>query len=711
MGLSVPEVKRWRIGAWTFEPSSQQLSCDARIELLPRKISEVLAHLALNAGQVVAREALIRDVWSDNQFTGPHGVANAIWRLRRLLDEDEPAGSAIETIAKSGYRLKLEAHPVLSIAPSQLQSPIDSPFAEQPDMPHSAAPRRRRFWILLVAAAASGLVVLLTYWGLFTGTRSEMTGVRPEPLTMLDGLEEYPAFSRDGRWLAFTWEREERPSQIFARDMKNADAPLRQLSIGSDSEVRPVWSPDAARIALAKLTPSGECTVVIRDINTYQEHSVAPCFYERLHQIFDWSPDGSTLAIARQVGTAGSVAIYLHPALGGPGRQLTQPRQSAQDSQIAWSHDGKTLAFIRRVVEAGELYVTDLEGHERRLTSDGTGIYGLTWLPGDAELAFSSMRDGNYAIWRIPAAGGTPRLYSRIEWPFNMTAIPNTVGAIAVSQHKSLEHLEIRRLSDGKLLNDLRSGGRDLFATWSPGNDRLLFISTRGGRFELWTSGTEGSNAQRLNVPRGSPAIPAWSPTSSRYAIALRPAGNSHDQIYIGDTTSDSLHQAVTDEHDYQNVTWGPGGHSLLASSNRSGPWELWRYQIESGVFQQLTHEGGEFGQLVETTLYHSRHGMPGLWKLRDGERTPELVTDALAVDDWGNWRIADQTLFYVARTPQFDQLRVRDLNKGKESVILSMPSNSIRPYNSISLSTDGRIVLTVLGRKQADIVALRPGR
>jgi len=518
---------------------------------------------------------------------------------------------------------------------------------------------------------------------------------------MLDGLEEYPAFSRDGRWLAFTWEREERPSQIFVRDMKNADAPLRQLSIGSDGEVRPVWSPDAARIALAKVTPSGECTVLIRDVSTYQEHAIAPCFYERLHQIFDWSPDGNTLAIARQVGAAGGVAIYLHSAQGGPGRQLTQPQQAAQDSQIAWSHDGKTLAFVRRVADTGELYVTDLEGHERRLTSDGSGIYGLTWLQDDTELAFSSMRDGNFAIWRIAMVGGAPRLYSRIEWPFNMTAIPKASGAIAVSQHKSLEHLEIRRLSDGGLLNDLRSGGRDLFAQWSAGNNRLLFVSTRGGRYEPWTSDANGNNARKLNIPQGSLGLPAWSPSDYRYAITLRPTGQSHDQIYIGDAAGDNLRQAVTDEHDYQNVTWEPGGRSLLAGSNRTGTWELWRYQIENGTFEQLTREGGEYGQFVGTTLFHSRHGMPGLWKLRAGERKPELVTDALSGDDWGNWRIADGSLYYIARTPDRDQLRQRNLSDDKESVILSMPSNSIRPYNSMSLSSDGRVALTVLGRRQ----------
>lgn len=687
----------WRIGAWTFDPATRHLSRDGRDEALPLKVAEVLGLLVRSAGQVVTRDTLIAEVWAGNQYTGPRGLTNAIWLLRRLFDGDADSDSAIETIAKSGYRLRLAVQPIAAEPPP---APPPAPAAV-------AAPRR---WPLL--AAAAGGVLLLAVLALF-GLRAqrvpaELTA-RPEPLTMFDGLEEYPAISNDGRWLAFTWEREEHPSQIYARDLLHPDAPLRQLSLGDRSEVRAVWSPDAARIAFASLTPEGGCTVMIRDVNTYQQNAVAPCFYERLHQVFDWSPDGATMAIARQDPESGAVAIHLHPLQGGAERRLTHPSQGAQDSQLAWSHDGRRVAFVRRNADAGELYVVDLEGRERQLTTDGSGIYGLTWLSGDAELVFSSMRDGNFALWRIPATGGTPRLYSRLEWPFNMTAIPGQPGAIAVSQHKSLEHLEVRSLADGALISDLRSGGRDLFAQWSPALNRLIFVSTRGGRYEPWTSDPAGNEARRLTVPQGSLGLPAWSPLDARYAITLRPSGQAHDQIYIGDAAGDSLRQAVHDEHDYQNVNWEPGGRSLLVGSNRGGGWELWRYDIDSGAFEQLTRAGGEYGQVVGPWLYHSRHGMAGLWRLRPGDAAPQAVVPDLAVDDWGNWRIVGSMLYYVARTPQYDQVRSRDLDSGAERVILSLPGNSIRYYNSFSVTADGRMVLTVLGRRQADIVALRP--
>jgi len=230
-----------------------------------------------------------------------------------------------------------------------------------------------------------------------------------------------------------------------------------------------------------------------------------------------------------------------------------------------------------------------------------------------------------------------------------------------------------------------------------------------GGHLLAFDDMHGGNDARRLSIPQGSLGLPAWSPVDTRYAITLRPAGQAHDQIYIGDAASDTLRPALRDEHDYQNAGWEPGGRSLLVGSNRNGAWELWRYQIESGAFEQLTHAGGEYGQAVGPWLYHSRHGMAGLWRLRAGDAAPQPVLPELAADDWGNWRILNQTLYYIARTSQHDQVRARDLGSGEERVILSLPGNSIRYYNSFCVTGDGRMVLTVLGRRQADIVALRP--
>lgn len=680
-----------KIGGWHFEPASRRLWRAARSETLPLKVAEVLQALAAQPGVVVGREQLIEQVWLGNTYTGPRGLTNAIWQLRRLFDDEGVADSAIETIAKTGYRLTL---PVLALDEA------------------AARPVPRRRWLLaaLLAVLALGTVVAaLRPWRVHAPPPAFAAPPRPESLTDYDGMEEYPNLSRDGRWLAFTWEREDRPSQIYARDLRDPAAPLRQLTLGADSELRPVFGPDGQSLAFARVTPAGDCTVWVRDLRSFEERRVAACFYERLHTIFDWSSDGRTFAIAQRDDSGGTVSIFLYDADGRLLRRLTQSTDGQQDSQMAFSHDGRRLAFVRRGYSSGELYVADLAGGEvQQLTHDGAaGIFGLAWLAGDRELAFNSTRDGNFAIWHIAAGGGEPRLYSRLESPFNMAAFPG--GGIVVAQHRTAEQIEIRSLRDGSLSSTISSSGRDLYAQWLAGLQRVLLISTRSGRLELWSTDGNGRDARRLPLPRGTFGVPAAAPVGSRYALAVRPVGAQHDALYLGDDGVRAGRAVLQDAHDYQNISFETDGRALIVSSNRGGSWQLWRYAIDGGALAPLTQRGGVYGQRIGDWLYHTRPGIPGLWRLRIGSAAePERVLDALGIDDWGNWRIHGDALYYVLRTPTHDRLLQHSLRSGAERAVIELPRNAIRIYNSIALADDDRVLLTILGRRQTDLVALR---
>ena len=72
---------------------------------------EVLLALARQPGQVVSRQELEREVWPGRIVTDD-AVTNAIGKLRRALDDNPRRPRLIETIAKRGYRLKVEPTPL-----------------------------------------------------------------------------------------------------------------------------------------------------------------------------------------------------------------------------------------------------------------------------------------------------------------------------------------------------------------------------------------------------------------------------------------------------------------------------------------------------------------------------------------------------------------------------------------------------------------------
>src|SRR5271157_2184309 len=78
------------------------------------------------------------------------------------------------------------------------------------------------------------------------------------------GAKAYPAFSPDGRRLAYSaraTSSKDETFHVFVRDMAAGTA--QQLTTGPANDISPVWSPDGARIAFVRVTEGqGECVVL-----------------------------------------------------------------------------------------------------------------------------------------------------------------------------------------------------------------------------------------------------------------------------------------------------------------------------------------------------------------------------------------------------------------------------------------------------------------
>ena len=66
---------------------------------------DLLRVLALNAGRVVTRETLLRQVWGRSYAADPQVLRSFVKKLRRKLGDDAARSVYIENVRRVGYRM------------------------------------------------------------------------------------------------------------------------------------------------------------------------------------------------------------------------------------------------------------------------------------------------------------------------------------------------------------------------------------------------------------------------------------------------------------------------------------------------------------------------------------------------------------------------------------------------------------------------------
>ena len=187
-------------------------------------------------------------------------------------------------------------------------------------------------------------------------------GGTPQQLTNDSHVETDPAWSLDGKQLAFSSDRAG-TMDIWIRDMvSGTDRRLTELPVG---EVMPSWSPDGSRVAfLTVLGLGGDMRVV--DVKSGAVRLLRDDLFAPSRAT--WSPDGSTLAISvlRPYSTLyreGRNEVLLQPVDGGEGRLMTPLPHWGIGTRgtdgPSWSPDGTMMAFSAK----GVLWSVQVDGN------------------------------------------------------------------------------------------------------------------------------------------------------------------------------------------------------------------------------------------------------------------------------------------------------------------------------------------------------------
>jgi TolB-like protein len=99
----MPHNLCYEFGPYRFDLSRRVLTCAGETISLGPKATEILVILVLNAGQLVAKDELLKQVWP-NTFVEEANVSQNIFILRQALGDDRSHPRYIETVVRRGYR-------------------------------------------------------------------------------------------------------------------------------------------------------------------------------------------------------------------------------------------------------------------------------------------------------------------------------------------------------------------------------------------------------------------------------------------------------------------------------------------------------------------------------------------------------------------------------------------------------------------------------
>jgi len=509
--------------------------------------------------------------------------------ISKVLEKDrETRYQTASDLRADLKRLKrdTEAARATAVAPVSPPAAVAAGLPRQVERGGIMPPLRRWAGIVLAAVAGVTLVVALTGWFWLRGSRPSapealLTAV---PLTTYLGIQSGPTFSPDGSQVAFAWQRENESHASIYIKLIGSDPPLR-LTTNPANEYDPAWSPDGRWIAFCRDLPDGMYALVLTSPIPGPERILTETWYDwgnNEEPFIAWSPDSHWLAMAGSGGPGEFQTLSLFSVETGEKRRLTSPPKGLWlgDSCPAFSPDGRTLAFARWTAYlSSDLYLLDLSPdlkpvvEPRRLTSGNWRATGPAWTADGKSLIFSASSSSGNALWKVDVSGlSKPQRLAALSGEALRPAISHRGDRLAYAQAVT-SHASIWRVQASmpggkanppeKLLSSTRS---DTDPEFSPNSRKVAFVSDRSGTLEIWTCEADGSNPVQLTYLRGPHFEGAvrWSPDGSRLTFSANIEG--HDEVYVINA-SGGRPQRLTFSTYSANPSWSHDGKWIYADS------------------------------------------------------------------------------------------------------------------------------------------------
>lgn len=560
------------------------------------------------------------------------------------------------------------------------------------EAPHAKSSKR---WPL--AAGALVTIVLLVVATFVLMRSPSSSGLGPTTVFMSSqGEMSYPAFSPDGKQLAFAWVNPEQPGKEIYVKAIGSEAPLRLTRSKDVENFAPAWSADGTQIAFLRSSDSGAGVYVV-PAHGGAERKVLSLRPDRYYAL-DWSPDGKTIAFAKRQSTDDPYSVFLLSRVDGGERQVTfPPKQTFGDLRFAISPDGRRLAFIRNagsIKPQVSIEVVSLAFPDKAevVASYPEWIGSLAWSADSRSLVLSGNVQGVRKLWRVYIADHRQEPLKEAGENAYYPAVARQGGRLAFVRELEDADLWRARLTTSHAASSPAT--RVNFSTrvegaprFSPDGKRMAFLSYRSGLPELWVSDPDGQNAVRVtSFGTAGPEFPNWSPDGQTLVFA------GGELFQLVPATGGQPQQLSSEMANITFPSWTRDGKSVYACrKGEGGVPGIWKAPLAGGPAVEVVKNGissmespnGKF-------LYFTRGGVQGIWRkpVDGGEET--LVVKTQRPEYAGYWTVVEDGIYFLnvgnGATIEFFNFRT---GKSLPVVALSDPPDPWR--GGLTVSPDGQ--------------------
>jgi DNA-binding winged helix-turn-helix (wHTH) protein/dipeptidyl aminopeptidase/acylaminoacyl peptidase len=653
---------RLRVGGFVLDPRSRELRRDAALrgKRLSAKAQHVLLVLAARPGEVVTRDELMDAVWAHTFPTGDV-LTQAVVQLRRAFGDEAEKPRVIETVAKSGYRLMVEATFERAGPPAAAAndaSPLPAGSSDEPAAAvrtRAGAPRRWSRTGLIAGVLGAGVAMAIAVGSMSRGGSDAPRAAfvaEPVRLTTDTRNERAPALAPDGRRIAFMadWSADGSVAIRLQAIDGFASQPLSAPPAGA-RDAWPSWSPDGERVAFRRLYRDERCELYAVTVTGAVERKLGEC--DPRWRGLAWTASGDALLIGGQRDDAEIGALRRLDVARGEWQPLRYPgRVGDWETLPRPSPDGRRVAFLRGVAAVDVMLLDPRRGTVQRVTPSPGDVRGFDWLD-DARLLLS---------W-VDQQGDRLRILevATRAWQDFPSRVPGQAPSVAGARVAwQVPNSRFRLLQapldtpDAAPQPALEASASDLLP--SLGDDgTLAFYSDRSGVLALWFARIEADGRAPWPVAGLSPMPrfpPAWTADRRVLVVGASAAG---DGLHEVDAQSGRVRRLPCSGLDVRyafpldaarlGVLFADGQGQSLALFDAQC-----RQRHGAAVVQDVGYARWD---APRSRILFARSGRPGVWSVEDLAHPPVRVLDyAGGPPFYRGFEPRGDALYFLARAP-----------------------------------------------------------